>query len=671
MNMGDTTKINELNILGELSSKYSEYSETVEAATRGADTQLKSKIEGSETNAINRYIEIVNELSNTAFVSHPQHIRQLSQVLEEYEGNVEGAGFDKIVKSDPSVVESYAKILTTTQVTQIETPSNEAKGIIDGISFLDSTKIETYLTTLEEEMLTLSTTYTTTADTLSSELTSVISSLESVKADLDSDQDQMNRFAIMSNPTTGIKPSFIKSFKNGDELEGTLSAISKKGDAEFVQHMKAKDYDKMFSVDPDNVSEAMYALLNAKILDMVEFPDGVSHQRQKELEDFMNALLKQPESYIEGHAFNISVQNELMMAQYVGSLLLEPPIMSEDERKKAMEQVRKGTVLGPLWEAIILVDTPTVKDGNNPYHRDSTITRLFNLDNLYLSKDSFNFDLVEKRSEVIGGKVYDTSFTKTYKASALANSSEVQRGKYSAKLTELREAKTKAVEKMLKDSLISAVGIFSPGLKTGIAFLDALSENFAKGLAKGAGSASKIPGFEDHKDMISGITGIAENGFALMKKLQGLDKDISGVKKDLLNSLLDSGGFAIKDASREKDGIVSVEGKATLLSDYVQGGLKVQMNINLLESGALDDYLTEKTTVDNFNRLDLDRSSKEAQFILGNENNYRIDELDIEKLLGTLEDFCEKAGASTGELDEWLAQLRNDTFEVDGLRKSN
>ncbi len=702
-------KITQINDLSELQTKISQYSTSMSDASNAAQTTFSSKLDGSEAESVNQFVGVMNQLKADAFAQLPQATTNFAQALQNYHSALKGAGFDNIIKSEKPVVEDeYCQKVTSTEYQKFEEKANEIKTVINEVAGVlpevSDSKVETHLTSLHTELQNKTNEIKTTRSTVQEAQTAFKSKLEEVSSELAQCMTSIENTMNLTDPKSGLKPAnMVKLISQG--TGGIISSLLQSDsmsneDIKALNSLGEKDYEKFFALNPDKLNNAIYALLVGQITEMIEFPsEGDAPRVQADLQKLLNALLMQSEPRIEAHAMKILTMNDLMAMQYAGLLAVGDKDwetafginenMSAAEKSKLLEQINRDkgaalqtlnklSALSSLWEAVIIMDTPTTPNGREKVGPTPSTTRFedrnFDISNLSLSHNGdFNFNL-NKTVTIYGSEDAKVGHTanNSLKVDALTHTDTLSQSNAKAreKLKQIRDQKAQEINKAIASIGLLGVGIFIPGADKVVAVVQAIASsnvaNTIKGVTgmKPVAEALKPAGFSDAAQKnTAALLSAANTVENLYNKLSSLDKESAKVQLDILTNLLNGGGkeVRIEDIfTGDKNTVLTVPGVPTVETQKRIDELSTNGFMGYVNSKDKGSQLGQKLGQVNSTGDKLKnpkKLTKEEEFIYygsNGPNKVLLEDLDFEKLTGSLQDWMRSIGLNGDDAGNWM-----------------
>lgn len=702
-------KITQINDLSELQTKISQYSTSMSDASNAAQTTFTAKLEGSEAGSVTQFVGVMNQLKSDAFSQLPQATTNFAQALQTYHSALTGAGFNNLIKSvKPTVEDEYCQKVTSTEYEKFEEKANEIKTVINEVAGVlpevSESKIETHLTSLHTELQNKTNEIKATRSTVQEAQTAFKSKLEEVSSELAQCMTSIENTMNLTDPKSGLKPAtMVKLISQG--TGGIISSLLQSDsmsneDIKALNSLGEKDYEKFFALNPDKLNDAIYALLVGQITEMIEFPaEGDAPKVQTDLQNLLNALLMQSEPRIEAHAMKILTMNDLMAMQYAGLLAVGDKDwmsafginenMSTTEKNKLLEQINqdkgaalqtlnKLSALSSLWEAVIIMDTPTTPNGREKVGPTPNTTRYefrnFDISILTLSHNGdFNFNLNKT------GTIYSNENSKTgypinqsLKVDALTHADTLSQSNAKAreKLKQIREQKAQEINKAIASVGVTGIGIFIPGADKLAAVVQAIANSNVANTIKGVTSMKPVAevlkpaGFSDAAQKnTTALLSAANTVENLYNKLSSLDDESAKTQLDILMNLLNAGGkeVRIEDIfTGDKNTVLTAPGVPTV---------ETQKRIDELSTNGFMGYVNSKDKgsqlgqvlgqVDsNGDELEKPKKlTKEEEFIYygsNGPNKVLLEELDFEKLTSNLQDWMRSIGLNGDDAGTWV-----------------
>lgn len=649
-------KIDNVDALQETNSILKNYSNAIASATSDVDSKFQAKIDNQKAEALNQYIDIMNNLSSKVFVQFPNQIALFASALNSYHGSITGEGFTtKIRSSKPGVDEDYCKKLNDTQIDSIKDSSDEIKKIIDQIaddpdisgeiSVGDSsTTITQAISTFETNLLEEIGNIKTTRSNLQEANTNLITKLSEITGKLNECEVAINRVACLTDPTSGLSPKkalelIVGGFFNKDNIDGLLNGVGEKGDIKAIEHLAKGDYESFFKLNPDKLSDGVFTVAAKQIADVTKIPSDKESSRK--LQGILNALLEHGGN---GHASKLSIANEVMARQNASLLLGLDPNNKDYER--LTEDFKKYGTLSNLFTGLdALTDPKNTKifHGGGPTVGQ---TKWFSINKLNIDSDGnmdFNLKTNTSFTDKFGNvsNVQEDAGSVDISKKGLAGSNmDDLAGQYQEK------QKQQAVNDFLANSLATGVGIFSPGLGTGINIINEIAKGDYSGL-KNKGVDSFASNFDNYGDYISGVNSLINDINSLGNNLNGLSQK----EKDIVNNFRDT------LIGVDKVGINQQGGQ-----DIILDGIPSVQNIkalNELDTNGITNYLgnDSKQLETLYTELPPEGKLNDSQNYLLGQSNKSFTDLNPKELndaLNILRRIEPKGNYTADKLAEWL-----------------
>ncbi|MGY3777391.1 hypothetical protein [Isobaculum melis] len=647
-------KLDNINALNQVSTLLNDYSKTVDSALNEANKKFSAKVEGQKAEAIEKYIAVMNNLSKDVFTNFPSEVTSTGQAMAKYYAEITGEGFSqKVRSSSPEVDDIYCEKLTNTQIPQITDEANEIKkvlsdimndGDIAGEISLGSpvSTIDTAVNSFDEELRSKITAIKVTRTNLHSANKTFITELEQVKVGLDKCLVAINRVTTMTDPTNGLAPKdvlqlIIDGHFDADNIEGYLNSVNAKDDAKAVKYLANGEYDKFFELNPDNLSDGIYATAIDKLSRMIEIP---SDGKIADLEDVLNALLRQgDEKNMDKHSVRLSAMGEMMALQNANLMSTMDP--SHPDYEKLNSQFNKYCALSYLTMAVGALSTPSesMLDITNA---GSAFSTWFSIEKLNINKDGeISFSTFENSANFANMKNGNSGLTKHPVGEIRINRhGNTEPGGdmagFAEKMAEINKQKQEALDNLITSSAVTIGGIFHPGLGAGIGFLTNLANgDFSK--LKDAG-VDKLAGYTDYKDYISGINSMGEDLINFQNKITGLSEKERETAQYYYNKLLGAES-------------ISIHGNGgTMKAPGIQD-VHATQNLQKLNESGLIGYLTPEALKDKFKNDE--RTLNDAEKYLIGTSDKKLEDLKLQELDDALNVFGQ---TEREELFDWLAK---------------
>jgi hypothetical protein len=585
-------KLDNIDALQEANSVLKNYSNGIASATTDVNSKFQAKIDNQKAEALNQYIDIMNDLSSQVFVQFPNQVALFAYTLNAYHGHITSEGFkSKVRSSKPGVDEDYCKKLNDTQIDSVKDSVDEIKKIIDQIATdsdvsaeisVDgaSSTIDQAVQTFEENLVAEITNIKGTRSRLQEANTEFINKLNEITGKMNECEAAINRVVTLTDGTSGLSPKtaielIIKGYFTSDNIEGYLNSVEKKGDVKGIEYLAKGDYKSFFNMNPDDLSDGVYTVVAKQIADVTTIPSNKGDLT--ELEEILNILL---EYGGKGHAQRLSVANEVMVRQTVSLLL---GMDKNDEAYKQLEQdFKKYGSLSHLFTALDALTDPKnskIHHGGGPTVGQTDWFAITELSFSNKGSVAFQLNTVISFTDRLGKTSTDKHDIGNVGISKDGILSSDLAG-FAEEYQKKQKQKEKAISDFIGNSLATGVGIFSPGLGTGIKIINDIAQgNYSNLKDKGVnGIASN---FDNYGDYFKNVNDILNN----MNKLQ---KDL-----DKLNEVEKKAMRDFKDVLLGVDKVVINQQKGETV---VVPGIPNVQNINSfneLESNGLKNYLGE------------------------------------------------------------------------------
>lgn len=647
-------KIEQINDLEELGSKIKQYSSSMTSASSSAQTTFSAKLEGSAADSVNQFVGVMNQLKSDAFAKLPEATTNFAQALQNYHSALKGAGFDNLIKSTkPVVEEDYCQKVTNTEFQTFEEKANDIKSVITEIAGVlpevPDSKVETLLNTLHTDLQGKTNEIKNTRSTVQQAQTAFKSKLEEVASELAQCLTSIENTMNLTDPKSGLKPAnMIKLISQGFG-NAIVSGKMNKKDVEALNYLGEGEYDKLFKLDPNQLSDQLHGVLTNKVIDQVTLGEDAP----ADLEKFLNALLSQTgdgaQARVAKYLEKFSEQTALQFAQINVLLSLD----SSDPALIA--RFDKTRVANDLFETLFLINPVNRKLEDVPggqlwanyygvlqklkFAKDGAVTFTFDEMKRYSGFDQYSLN-VDKAISVSSQRVDSTKF----------NNAESQQ-----KLADLRKKKadfvSNTIKQCLTDGTMIGLGIFAPEVAGTLAIVQSillatdgfkqagnLNNAFDKGILEYQKNkfGNDTEGFKNWKKQFDSSKGTAwRNGAGnalstaseLIASWNQLTNDLEDAKLENIYNILDIGGLTIDKNNDTKFTVPTPVDKMTYdelnrYIDFTENGY--QRYFNTLDKN------TSKTIQENLEeQLVSNKISKELyNFILNGKNLNNVEDVD-------------------------------------------
>ncbi|WP_086445351.1 hypothetical protein [Candidatus Enterococcus lemimoniae] len=614
-------KITQINDLSELQTKISQYSTSMSDAANAAQTTFSSKLDGSEAESVNQFVGVMNQLKSDAFAQLPQATTNFAQALQNYHSALTGAGFNNLIKSvKPTVEDEYCQKVTSTEYQKFEEKANGIKTVINEIAGVlpevSDSKIETHLTSLQTELQNKTNEIKTTRSTVQEAQTAFKAALEAVTAELTQCVSSIENTMNITDPKSGLKPAnMIKLISQGFG-NAIVSGKMNKKDVEALNYLGEGEYDKLFKLDPNQLSDQLHGVLTNKVIDQVTLGEDAP----PDLEKFLSALLSQTgegaQARVAKYLEKFSEQTALQFAQLSAILMLDnsdPDLLSRYDKVRAVDT---------LFESLYVLN-PVKRSMEDWGFGSQWVNYYSKLEGLHFGTDGdVSFDLKNYKS-LSGYEEYGLkNGVKEIDSIRYDDAFEFSKAQDNQRLAELRVKKAQFVNEVLLTSASVFLGIFAPEVAGVIGIVSAIAnaagtvsgglnqtksmnELFDKGIInyqkqrfgddeKGFKAWEK--NYENNKKTrIRGGAGDIMGGIAdLWSNWDQMAKDIDAQEMKILHNILDIGGLEISENDTITHTILTPVDKMTFeqqlrLIDFTENGY--QSFFDQLDTSAEQDIL--------------------------------------------------------------------------------
>ncbi|MDA9471087.1 hypothetical protein [Enterococcus sp. 5H] len=614
-------KIEQINDLEELGSKIKQYSSSMTSASSSAQTTFSAKLEGSAADSVNQFVGVMNQLKSDAFAKLPEATTNFAQALQNYHSALKGAGFDNLIKSTkPVVEEDYCQKVTNTEFQTFEEKANDIKSVITEIAGVlpevPDSKVETLLNTLHTDLQGKTNEIKNTRSTVQQAQTAFKSKLEEVASELAQCLTSIENTMNLTDPKSGLKPAnMIKLISQGFG-NAIVSGKMNKKDVEALNYLGEGEYDKLFKLDPNQLSDQLHGVLTNKVIDQVTLGEDAP----ADLEKFLSALLSQTgegagervAKYLE----KFSEQTALQFAQLGVILMLDnndPDLLARYDKVRSVDT---------LFESLYVLN-PVKRTMEDWGFGSQWVNYYSKLEGLNFGKDgNVSFDLKNYKS-LVGYEEY--GLKNGVKEIASIRYDEIfdfSKAEDNQKLADLRTKKAQFVQEVLLTSVTVGLGIFAPEVAGVIGIVSAIAnaagtvssslnqtksmnELFDKGIItyQKQRFGDDTEGFKvwknnydnNIKNKIRGGAGDIMGGIAdLWANWDQMTKDIDAQEMKVLHNILDIGGLEIKQNDTTTHTLLTPVDKMTFeqqlrLIDFTENGY--QSFFNQLNNNAKGEIL--------------------------------------------------------------------------------
>ncbi|MBM7690359.1 hypothetical protein BCR24_14875 [Enterococcus ureilyticus] len=614
-------KINQINDLEELGSKITQYSSSMTSASSSAQTTFSSKLEGSEAESVNQFVGVMNQLKADAFAKLPEVTTNFAQALQNYHSALKGAGFDNIIKSEKPVVEDeYCQKVTSTEYQKFEEKANEIKTVINEVAGVlpevSDSKIETHLTSLHTELQNKTNEIKTTRSTVQEAQTAFKSKLEEVSSELAQCMTSIENTMNLTDPKSGLKPANMVKLISQGFGSAIVSGKMNKKDIEALNYLGEGEYDKLFNIDPNQLSDQLHGVLTNKVINQVT----LGKDAPADLEKFLSALLSQTgegaQARVAKYLEKFSEQTALQFAQLSAILMLDnsdPDLLSRYDKVRAVDT---------LFESLYVLN-PVKRSMEDWGFGSQWVNYYSKLEGLHFGTDGdVSFDLKNYKS-LSGYEEYGLkNGVKEIDSIRYDDAFEFSKAQDNQRLAELRAKKAQFVNEVLLTSASVALGIFAPEVAGVIGIVSAIAnaadtvsgglnqtksmnELFDKGIINyqkqrfgddEKGFKAWKNNYDNNKNTkIRGGAGDIMGGIAdLWSNWDQMAKDIDAQEMKILHNILDIGGLEISENDTITHTILTPVDKMTFeqqlrLIDFTENGY--QSFFDQLDTSAKQDIL--------------------------------------------------------------------------------
>lgn len=504
-------KIDQLNDLEELSAKMKQYKESLDSTSSAAQVSFDNKLQGAEGAAVEQFNGVMNELKSAVFSNFPTYVSQFSQAVSKYHSALNGAGFSsKIKSSKPVVEEDYCQKLKATVLPEMEQEGLAIKAIINEISAVldtvEPSKIESEFTEASNSINNQITAMKTTRSTVQEAQKALKNELKSVQSGLSKCLNEMDNIMGFVDPRSGLSSkSAIALIRSGVLTGESASTFAKNGSKEDFRALDCLgkgDYEQLFEVDPNKLSQGTYSVLVAHA------NKQIGEDNTAELQLFINGLLGQIGSgstqRVDTYLEKLSSETSLQMKQIADLQIMMYGITGSDADKLA-EKYQTLQIGNMFWEALYVlkpnreqnansmrggatfdifseIGKININRGENPY-----VT--FGLTSYQVLRDTNapNTSSIPKgdKKHTLNKEVKEVSSTH------FNSKDDLNKAENQVRLNEILKKQSEYIQEIAKAGLLFTIGIFSPGVATGIGVVEEIAKGSNTSTARGTSKGSK------------------------------------------------------------------------------------------------------------------------------------------------------------------------------------
>ncbi len=646
-------KIENINDLEELATSMENYATTISSATITANKSFLTKIEGSQAEAIDQYIDVMNGLSSQVFSEFPRMVSLFSSALKTYHGELQGEGFNNIIKSEQSTVEDvYCQKFQTVQIPDSMSEAEAVKASIENVAAVletvsgEGSAVKLAANSFEAKLGMKLTAIKSTRANVDAAQKALISMLTgTVQPGLDQCLSALERVTLLADPKSGLSPqTVIAMIKNGvvdsSSLEGLMAGLTSKDDIKAMGYLGNENYEGFFRMNPDKLSDYAYSVAVNITLSKTDIlsDDAV------ELERILNALMRQDKKQIEGHGLRMATVSEAMAVQTALALMATP---TDPELLAAYQKL---SLISNLSLTAAAVSAPKNKEklglGQDEW---------YSFKNINIGHEgNLRFDINYHFFDIRTMKHPDNTLVFNNRKGVLVNGEEHSKimSGLAEKIRKLEVEKDKRVQELIKNGIITGVGLYNPALGAALGLFVGTVENLSdkNGVALEKTAVSELSKlFPNEKDKIKALNNLLTDIYSFNEKNKKIDKEIKGLAKSFYDAITGVGisTLTLKEVNK-KDSITVFSGipsKESLES------------LAYLNQNGIQDFLDEESYTILETRFKESGLSDEEKFLLG-QDGIKLTDLDPGELNGALSEIAalhvDRPNKSVDELIDWI-----------------
>ena len=298
--------LNDVDILDDMANNVSVYANDLEMTFCKVDIEV-DRINGENVaEAVNRFVEIMKEYQERVLVLHPRHVQEFSDALATYHSSLVSYGFKEVLKVN---VEGTDECLSWYDKDNDEIYNNalKASNLIKSILGTDNELMKKTKEVCEEiverkgsfnEITTKALEYKSTLET----------ELSRIKEELEVDKLAIRQLGLIRKSGI-VKEISERSFHNisGDLLAQLLYTGENVTDMKLIVSLGNGDYDAVFSLGADKISEYGYIALTAKLFELY------NRENDEELLEFLNAMIANDKNEVKKYLSGLMLGQEVLV----------------------------------------------------------------------------------------------------------------------------------------------------------------------------------------------------------------------------------------------------------------------------------------------------------------------------------------------------------------------
>ncbi|MBC1517274.1 T7SS effector LXG polymorphic toxin [Listeria immobilis] len=431
------------------------------------------------------------------------------------------------------------------------------------------------------------------------------------------------------------------------ELVAQYNSIKEnENDRDFFVDLLKRDYSKVFSENPDKLSQDMQLILANHLARLVNQPDEQREQKLSELEIVSNALIRYGDSgNAKKFAVNIAAMCDVMGSQSTALMMnLNPNSKSYSQMENKFNQYRG---LHNLMLALATIPTPS-NSMMNPATGQG-YSDWYSLNKLTIDRHGqigFNLNYHSLSYTAIEGNNIEDAIVTKDKGPVLISNLGTVGGFLSdkaAKISKLKKEKEELLDTTVMNIFKDGLGIFNPIFKLEADVLTHLYEKDYTALSKEVidTGASKLG---SKGNIISGLTSIYQEVNEYKEAVAKLDSEKNETTKAFFNAVINNGGVSI---DQEENGTYHIAGVPDIQS------VRAKQEI---DTNGLTRYLNETEQADLQKIYGVDGLNSAEAYILA-EGDRKLEELNPNELNAALNRISD-AGEGNKNIDDFADWLK-------------
>jgi hypothetical protein len=470
-------KVRKLSEIDHLGATLTDYGDSIKESALVTESSFQAKTDESQSEAITEYINVMDQLKNETFQEYAESVQAFGEVCTKYHSAIQGEGFnEKIMSTKPEVEETYCTKFETTQVSTTGDEADAIKKIINEIatqlptvseSSIDKSDFEANIKSQTKEIR-------QTRSNVQEKQTAFKSQLTEIQARFKSCLAKIEQVNGLTDPASGLNPAtLMKMVSEGVMTKATISGIKEfsKKDIEALNHFMKKEYKQAFDIEPDQLSDSVYAIMLTGMMNVMKFgkrDKDDNEIKNTEIENILNGLLDHPGEFdkVTGHLqrlYNVTGALNYSVSEALYILGSNENLAEVESLKKTRDQLN---CLNSLWEALGYSMSPkdgTVQAPGGDYKVWFTnqISRLtFGASGTV----SFGIQRYETGKEAKGVTYKSYNQFKEIDANYLRNAKEVGESERNALATGWRNKQKDYLKEMIKNGTLLAISLWNPAV---------------------------------------------------------------------------------------------------------------------------------------------------------------------------------------------------------------